>query len=116
MQVSAIDDLERTLKDEPSKLLIVLDHKQKILPMRYCEDQVDYYGKKEMNMLRAMKVKWDSETIAAGNPHNGFQYSFTDYVFKGYAGQDNVQVTGAFEQGASSEAVILHGERNHFPK
>eukprot|EP00957_Ditylum_brightwellii_P055068 4173980-Ditylum_brightwellii.AAC.1 len=47
--------------------------------MKYHEGQVEYYRKKGMSVLGAM------------------EYKFVNCIFKGYAGQDNVQVALALE-------------------
>jgi hypothetical protein len=47
-------------------------------------------------VLGSMEVQWRTETLN-GKEASGFQYKFTDYIFKGYAGQDNVQVAAAVE-------------------
>ena len=59
--------------------------------MKFREGQVEYYGKKGMSMLGTMIVQWSSEK-------NGFVYRFENYAFKGYAGQDNVQVDAAIQE------------------
>ncbi len=106
VQFHAIDKLKDELKSDPSKMLIVMDHKQKNLQMKYREGQVEYYGKKGMSMLGTMKVQWKSH---AGTTGSGFQYSFVDYIFKGYAGQDNVQVASAIEN-------IVQKVKEHHPE
>jgi hypothetical protein len=45
-------------------------------------------------VLGSTEVQWRTETLN-GKEASGFHYNFTDYVFKGYAGQDNVQVAAA---------------------
>ena len=44
-----------------------------------------------MSMLGTMIVNWSNEK-------NGIVYRFENYIFKGYAGQDNVQVAAAIQQ------------------
>ena len=61
--------------------------------MKYREGQVEYYGKKGMSLLGAMEVQWVTHTNAAGETVGGFQYKFTNYIFKGYAGQVNISGT-----------------------
>lgn len=39
-----------------------MDHKQKILQMKYCEGQVEYYGKNDISMLRTLMVQWVTKT------------------------------------------------------
>eukprot|EP00957_Ditylum_brightwellii_P007135 542022-Ditylum_brightwellii.AAC.1 len=76
------------LKINTSKVLMVIDHKQKVLQIKYREGQVEYYGEKGLSVLGAMIVTWKT---------NGFKYTFIDCVFKGYTGQDNIQVAAALE-------------------
>ena len=59
--------------------------------MKYRVGQVEYYGKKCMILLGIMLVQWSTEK-------NGFVYRFENISFKGYAGQDNVQVAAAVEK------------------
>ena len=60
--------------------------------MSYCQGQVDYFGKKVISLLVMMEVRWkvDGKII-------GFEYSFVDYVIKGYSGQDHVQVASVIQ-------------------
>ena len=84
IQFIAINDLKEKLKSDQGLALLVIDHKQKILQKQYREG-LEYYGKKGMSLLGVMLVTWSEEK-------KGFMYRFHDYVFKGHAGQDNVQV------------------------
>ena len=71
---------------------MIPDHKQNILQMRYCEGQVDYYGKRGMRLLRIMEIRWKVDEEVSG-----FEYSFLDYVIKVYSGQDHVQVSAVIQ-------------------
>ena len=69
----------------------MMDHKQKILQMKYHEGQMEYYGKKGMSMLGTMIVQWVKKIIKVKEDGvevqkevGGFQYKFVDYIFKGY--------------------------------
>eukprot|EP00559_Dactyliosolen_fragilissimus_P007958 CAMPEP_0184871406 /NCGR_PEP_ID=MMETSP0580-20130426/40701_1 /TAXON_ID=1118495 /ORGANISM="Dactyliosolen fragilissimus" /LENGTH=1005 /DNA_ID=CAMNT_0027374063 /DNA_START=1121 /DNA_END=4139 /DNA_ORIENTATION=- len=115
-QYKFVDQVKSSLKEDPSTALIVMDHKQKILQMKYREGQVEYYGKKGMSMLGTMVVQWITKsTSVKENGVNvqkevgGFQYKFVDYVFKGYAGQDHTQVASAIEK-------ILERVKEHNPE
>ena len=44
---------------EKNSIINVLDHKQKVLGMNFCEGQVEYFGKKGMSILGPMKVWWE---------------------------------------------------------
>ena len=92
IKTAAIKKIKEEMKADPFTVLIVIGHKQKILQMKYRECQVEYYGKKGMSVLGAMIMQWTEVENA-----NGFEYRFRDYIFQGYAGQDNVQVAGALE-------------------
>mmetsp|Transcript_21013 Transcript_21013/g.29472 ORF Transcript_21013/g.29472 Transcript_21013/m.29472 type:complete len:980 (-) Transcript_21013:30-2969(-) len=116
VQFEEINQVKSSLKEDPSTALIVMDHKQKILQMKYREGQVEYYGKKGMSMLGTMVVQWITKsTSVKENGVNvqkevgGFQYKFVDYVFKGYAGQDHTQVASAIEK-------ILERVKEHNPE
>ena len=60
--------------------------------MRYREGQVDYYGKKGILFLGFMNISWKSDGEVSG-----FEYSFIDYLIKGYSGQDNLQVSDVIQ-------------------
>jgi hypothetical protein len=91
VQFEAIRTIKNNMRVSPSKGLLVIDHKQKVLQMKYREGQVEYYGKKGMSVLGVMIVHWSTEKC-------GFVYRFENFVFKGYTGQDNVQVAAALQQ------------------
>jgi len=94
VQYTAIDEIKRLVCDgQGTRIMIVLDHKQKILGMKYREGQVDYFGKKGMSLLGSMVIESvnDCDNIA-------LKYEFVDYVVKGYSGQDNVQVCAVLNQ------------------
>ena len=79
--------LKEEMTKDKSCILIVLDHKQKILPMKYREGQIEYFGKKGMSLLGTMHVVYTEQ-----NGTKGYRYSFEDYIVSGYTGQGNVQV------------------------
>ena len=87
VQFDAISQIKAGMKTDESLLLVVLDHKQKILPMKYREGQVEYFGKKGMSMLGSMHVIFTEHQGCSG-----YKYSFEDYIIAGYTGQDNIQV------------------------
>ena len=60
--------------------------------MIYRERQVEYYVQIGMSLLGIMEIRWkvDGEV-------SGFEYSFVDYVIKGYYGQDHVQVAAVIK-------------------
>ena len=43
------------MKGEKSGIIIVLDHKQEVLGMSFCEGQVEYFGKKWMDLVGLME-------------------------------------------------------------
>ena len=89
VQFSAINKVKQWIKeDNKSRILVVMDHKQKVLSMKYREGQVEYYGKKGMSLLGSMII----ECVIDDDDDVAFRYTFVDYVIKGYSGQDNVQV------------------------
>ena len=87
VQFSAIEKIMQSIKTNPSIIYMVPDHKQNVLQMRYQEGQVDYYGKIGMSLLVFMEINWKVDGDVSG-----FEYSFVDYVIKGYSDQDHVQV------------------------
>jgi hypothetical protein len=90
---------ENWLIDDPTRMLIVIDHKQKVLPMRYREGQVEYFGKKGMSLLGTMIVQ--ANTGGNNDDEPAVDYCFVDFVIKGYSAQDHVQV-------AATLRCILH--------
>ena len=46
VQFDAIAKVKEKMRFNDTMILIVLDHKQKILPQKYREGQVEYFGKK----------------------------------------------------------------------
>lgn len=66
-------ELEAAIKeDDATKILLVMDHKKKVLPQRYREGQQEFFGKNGMSLLGVAKVY-------LGNTH------FSDYVINGYS-------------------------------
>ena len=65
--------------------------------MGYKEGKVEYFGKKGMSLLVIIEIscKFDGEVI-------GFEYSFVDYIIKGYSGQDHVQVADVIQLSVST--------------
>lgn len=106
VQFVAIEKAKKALQRNPSILYITIDHKQKILQIRFREGQVEYYGKKGMSDLGAHIMQWvirklkekmkNGETVEV--EVGGFEYSFVNFIFKNYSGQDHVQVASAIEQ------------------
>ena len=47
----------KQLKISTSTVPLVIDHKQKIEPMKYQESQVNYYGKTGVNLLEMMMIR-----------------------------------------------------------
>ena len=45
------------MKIDPSIIYMFPDNKQKLLQMRYHEEQVDYYGLKVMSLLEFMEIR-----------------------------------------------------------
>ena len=88
VQFNAITKIKEELKTNPNHVLVVLDHKQKVLLMKYREGQVEYFGKKGMSILVFMIMSHypGNENVDQG----GLQYNFFDVVVKGYSGQDNI--------------------------
>ena len=66
------------MKTDPSIAYMVPDRKQKFLQIRYCEGKVYYFGKKDMNLLVMMEVRWKVD-----GKISVFEYSFVDCFIKG---------------------------------
>jgi hypothetical protein len=77
-------------------VLIVMDHKQKVLPMMFREGQVEYFGKRGMSLLGAMMVRRTTREIN-GEMKTGLEYVFIDIVIDKYSTQDSVQVLAAMQ-------------------
>ena len=89
VQFDGIAKIKASLKESNDRVLVVMDHKQKVLPMKFHEGQVEYFGKKGMSLLGFMIVSNYSE---GDESDSGYQYEFIDVVVEGYSGQDHVQV------------------------
>jgi hypothetical protein len=83
------------------------DHKQKILPMRKQEGQIEYFGKRGMSLLGAMFVLREKR-IVKGEEKVGLAYYFYDVIVDKYSSQDNVQVL-------ATVTSILEMLRTDFP-
>eukprot|EP00957_Ditylum_brightwellii_P208975 15359731-Ditylum_brightwellii.AAC.1 len=53
----AIDQIKQHVAQNLTSSLIVMDHEQKILPMKYRKGQIEYYGKKQ-DILGKIMFKW----------------------------------------------------------
>ena len=85
VQFNAIGKVKENLKIDQKQILVVMDHKQKILPMKYWEGQVECLGKNGMSVLGFMVVSHDPGDVT---DISGFQFEFIDVVIQGYSGQD----------------------------
>lgn len=94
VQFRAISQIQNEwLKEAPeSRRLLVLDHKQKVLPTKYREGQVEYFGKQGMPLLGALEVSY-----VVKDGVSGLVYRFIDIAIKGYNAQDHVQVAGLLQ-------------------
>ena len=95
IQFNTMKLIVKGLKNDISSVILVIDHKQKIEPVRYRESQVEYYGKKGMILLGMTTIRWK-----IGDNEAGYEYSCHDYVVKEYKSQNHIQV-GAMIQLAS---------------
>ena len=100
-RVRAVAQFSKLRKETQSftdkKCGLFLDHKQKILPMRAREGQVEYFGKRGMSLLGFMLVRRITRTTKEGNEQSGLEYRFYDVAVKDYSAQDHVQVTAIIE-------------------
>ena len=90
IQFNAIAKFKKEFRSKPFNVLIVMDNKQKVFPMKFRKEKFEYFSKKRISFLRFMIVSHypGNEIIY----HGGFQYKFFDLIIKGYTRQDNVQV------------------------
>ena len=56
VQFKDMNKIKQSLKGNPNKTLIVIDHKYKMLQMKHHEVQVECYGKKGMILFGSMEV------------------------------------------------------------
>ncbi|XP_040564364.1 uncharacterized protein [Lepeophtheirus salmonis] len=85
-QFNAIEEVVEWLKGDSSRILVVIGHKQKVLPMKYCEGQIEYYRKKAMNVIGTNEIRW----VVKDDGKMIFQHTFVNYVIKGYGRQDYI--------------------------
>ena len=64
--------------------------------MIFYQGQVEYFGKKEMIILGSMEVRWEESSDVSHS--QVFNYSFVDFVIKGYYGQDNIQLDAIYQK------------------
>ena len=57
IQFNTMKLIVKGLKNDISSVILVIDHKQKIEPVRYRESQVEYYGKKGMILLGMTTIR-----------------------------------------------------------
>ena len=81
------------------------DHKQKTLPMRKHEGQIEYFGKRGMSLLGAMFVRREKRALK-GEEKVGLACYFYDVVVDKFPSQDNVQVLAIF----TSMLSLIHAE------
>lgn len=67
VQFSEIRKVTDDLKGQDMRVLVVIDHKQKILLMKYRDGQVEYFVKRVIPILGSMAVWWVEDS---------FMYSF----------------------------------------
>jgi hypothetical protein len=91
VQFAAIDKIKCTLA--PGTVLLVIDHKQKVLPMRYREGMIEYFGKRGLSLLGGMLVR----NVVNDDGVPGTVYEFYDCVVQNYSDQDNQQVMAVVE-------------------
>ena len=65
------------------------DHKQKIIPMGFCEGQIEYFGKRGMSLLGFMLVIRGIKGFD-GKTKEGITYYFYDVVMDKYSSQGSV--------------------------
>ena len=58
--------------------------------MKYCEVQMEYFGKKGMYLFGFIIVS--HYLVNENGDQGGLQYEFIDVLFDGYSGLDNIQV------------------------
>ena len=77
-------------KVDISRIITVLNHKQKVIRMRFCEGQIECVGKNVMSILGSKELQW--EEISNGSQSRVFFYYYFYCVIKGYSGKDNTQL------------------------
>jgi hypothetical protein len=86
---------QRLSNDE---VLIIIDHKQKILGMKYREGQVEYFGKQGMSLLGAMMAQRVRMADKNGAVRPGLRRIHFDLIFDQCKSQDSRQVLGALQE------------------
>lgn len=81
-QAKQIANEAELVSGDKTKIMLVMDHKKKVLPQRYREGQQEFFGKRGMSLLGVAE-------FYLGETH------YADYVIDGYSTQDNVQVFAA---------------------
>ncbi|CAB4058824.1 unnamed protein product [Lepeophtheirus salmonis] len=93
---NAVDKIKNELAetDHGSKVLILIDHMEKVFPLKYSKPELlenppdEYFSNKGICIVGTIEIQYGS---------SGFQCRHIDYVFKDYYTQDNVQVAAVIE-------------------
>ena len=88
---------------DPEEVIVVLDHKQKIISMRNREGQIEYFGKKGMSFCGANIIR---KVIKKGVV--GYEHFYFDFIIDGYQEQDHIQVAAIIQ-------VMLDEVKKKFP-
>ena len=73
--------------------LIIVDHKQKNLLVKYGESQVEYFGKRGMSLLGAMMIWQESRYDKKDNKTKNVLVKVCfDMIFQAFSSQNNLQV------------------------
>ena len=88
---------------DPEEVIVVLDHKQKIISMRNREGQIEYFGKKGMSFCGANIIR---KVVKGGVV--GYEHSYFDFIIDGYQDQDHIQVAAIIQ-------IMLDEVKKKFP-
>lgn len=102
-----IKSIINAVKNDPPIVLIVADRKQKVLPIRYRDSHVGYFGKRGMSLLGAMEVR--SKSV---ENESVFEYTFVDYVVKNHTSQDHVKKAAGMQLAVGSIAERHPGAKS----
>lgn len=94
-QFSKIKEEENEYTD--TRCGLQFDHKQKILPTKFREGQVEYFGKRGMSILGFMLTK-RVVRLFKGVQTEGLEYHFYDVVVDKYSSQDDLQVLSILDK------------------
>jgi hypothetical protein len=108
-QAGKIIKYKRSMKENPGLKMIVMDHKNKLLPRSKDEGMSEYFSKSAMSICGAM-VQWFGQKEHNGQLVDGLYVWFCDFVMENTTSQEARDLMPVIE------AIRLELQRDYFVK